>query len=92
MKVKWVRVKAFEELTTTNFKGREFVTEEDLDNFVDNLFNEISEQVDISWNEFKEENSIFFFMKRRLFRQFYGIVEGHPQLEEVLYWLKKPVK
>ena len=73
-RMKWIPVKNWKNLTATH-KGMDgyLVSEEDVDIFVENLIREIARRLNLPYEEvdkvIKEENSAFFKLKAKVFKQ-----------------------
>lgn len=74
--LRWIKVSDWDGLTETHFNkdGDSFVSDNDMENFINNLFKEISRKLDIPYNDLipilKSENVSFYEAKERLFKKY----------------------
>ena len=84
--LKWIPVTDWNGLTTTDFnKGNAFVTDDDVENFVDNIFRDVSRKLDIPFNDLitilRSENASFYEVKERLFEKYNFSIDSDSLLQ-----------
>lgn len=94
-KFKWIPVTDWNELTQTysTFSGV-YVGENDVDNFVENVFRDVSRQLNMNYSELEkilvEENHAFFETKSRVFKNTHGYSKDHSQVIGLQKMLRIP--
>lgn len=96
-KLKWLPVKNWKQLTQTKIGhwSDNLVGKEDVDNFVENLFRDVSRKLNIDYSDLEpiliEENTAFFEMEDRVFELYGGgLTKRHALLVELQNMLRIP--
>lgn len=78
-KLPWINVEDWSKLepTTAGFCERRYASEFDVDNFVEHIFKEIAEKLNVSYEDIlpilRKSNSAFYLLKSEIFRKYDGI-------------------
>lgn len=92
----WKKVTDWSELSATyeNRWGECFVSETDVDVFVENVYRDIARQLNIPYEQLKPiltaENGAFNTLKKRLFKAYTGYAKKNAQLIELENTLRVP--
>ena len=85
----WVKVKDWNNLIKTHYgkDGKRYIGKEDINNFVENIFRDISRKLEISSKELipllKEENVSFYETIERIYSKYSGLGGASDEFEEI---------
>jgi len=94
--LKWIQLKNWDDITMTNYndEGKRFISEKDLDIFVENVFKDICRTLNISIEELlpilKEENKSFYEAKSIHYSKYTGFTQAAEEFKEMKKLFKIP--
>lgn len=95
--ITWEAIKDWEQLphTLENKWHQFFVSEEDIDTFIQKKLSLLADEMGISYEElfpiFQENNAEFYAKKKKIFKTYLGLPQTGSQLYELGLLLKMPV-